>query len=306
MESLEKKTYDVPSTSSMFFIEISIVYNNNLWILDTGCGSHICTNVKGLRNSRQLNKGKSILQVGNGARVVALAIGTYILTLPRGLILSLDDCYYVPALTKNIISISSLNKNGFHLRFSNNGCSIMLNDVFYAYGALCNGIYILDLSNPILFVHDNKRLKQDNVKPSYLWHSHLGHINERCMTKLQKSGILGSFDFESYDTCESCLLGKMTNLPFSEKGKLVNGLLDLIHLDLCGPISTHARGGFVYFNTFIDDHSRYGYLYIMKYKFEAFERFKEFIYEVEKQLGRSIRTLGSRWIVLKPRVSRLS
>ena len=55
----------------------------------------------------------------------------------------------------------------------------------------------------------------------------------------------------------------------------------------------HARGGFVYFITFIDDHSRYGYLYLMSYKFEAFERFKEFRNEVEKQLGRSIKSLRS-------------
>ena len=115
-------------------------------------------------------------------------MGTYILTLPSGLILSLENCYYVLALTKNIVSISNLNKKGFHLTFSNNSCSIMLNDVFYAFGTLCNGIYRLDMSNPILTVHDNKRLKQDNVKPSYLWHYCLDHTNERHMAKLHESG----------------------------------------------------------------------------------------------------------------------
>ena len=53
------------------------------------------------------------MRVGNGVRVAALSIETYILTLPSGLILSLEDCYYVPALTKNIVSISSLNNKGF-------------------------------------------------------------------------------------------------------------------------------------------------------------------------------------------------
>ena len=56
-------------------------------------------------------------------------------------------------------------------------------------------------------------------------------------------------------------------------------------------MSVLARGNFVYFITFIDNHSRYGYLYLIRYKSEAFERFKEFINEVEKQLGRSIKTL---------------
>ena len=229
--------------------------------------------------------------MGNEERVVVLAIETYILTLPSRLILSLKDWYYVPTLTKNIVSISSLNTKGFHLTFNNNSCSIMLNDVFYAYGTLCNSIYILDMSNPISTVHDNKLLKQDNVKPSYLWHRHLGHINERRMAKLHKSGDSRSFDYVSYDTCKSYLLGKMTKLPLKGKGEHTNGPLDLIHTDVCGPMSTQARGGFIYFLTFTDDFSRYGYLYLMKYKSEAFEKFRKFRIQDEKQLGRSIKTL---------------
>ena len=77
----------------------------------------------------------------------------------------MEDCYYVPSLTKNIVSIFSLNKKGFYLTFSNNSCSIMLNDVLFSYGTLCKGIYILDMSNPIVNVDDNKQSKQDNVKP---------------------------------------------------------------------------------------------------------------------------------------------
>ena len=106
--------------------------------------------------------------MGNGARVTTLVVGTYVLTHPKGLMLYLDDCYYVLALTKNLISISYLKKKGFHITFINNGYSIMLNGVLNAIGTLCNGIYILDMSNTILTIHDNKRLKQDNLKSSYL------------------------------------------------------------------------------------------------------------------------------------------
>ena len=159
----------------------------------------------------------------------------------------------------------------------------MLNDVFYAFGTLCNGIYIPDMSNPIVTVNDNKRLKQDNVKPSYLWNCRLDHINERRMTMLHKSGNI----------CKSCLLGKMTKLTFKGNGKRASGHLDLMHTDVCALMSTHPRGGFIYFITFTSDFSRYGYLYVMKYKSEAFEKFKEFRIEVEKQFGRSIKTLIS-------------
>ena len=122
------------------------------------------------------------------------------------------------------------------------------------------------MSNRILIVHDNKRLKQDNVKLSYLWHCRLGHINERHMAKLHKSGNLGSFDYESYDTCKYCLLGKMTKLFFKGKGECASEPLDLIHTYVCSLMSTHARGGFIYIISFTDDFSQYGYLYIMKYK----------------------------------------
>ena len=105
---------------------------------------------------------------------------------------------------------------------------------FYAGGTLSNGIYILDLSNSILNINDSKRQKGDNLKSSYLWHCRLGHISERCMTELHKCGSLGSFDYESFDTCESCLLGKMTKLRFKGKGERADGLLDLIHTDVCG------------------------------------------------------------------------
>ncbi|KAM1286047.1 hypothetical protein ACFX13_000129 [Malus domestica] len=58
-------------------------------------------------------------------------------------------------------------------------------------------------------------------------------------------------------------------------------------------MSTTSRGGFSYYITFTDDHSRFGYVYLMKYKSESFERFKEFKNEVEKQTGKQIKTLRS-------------
>ncbi|KAL0394993.1 UNVERIFIED_CONTAM: Retrovirus-related Pol polyprotein from transposon TNT 1-94 [Sesamum latifolium] len=70
-----------------------------------------------------------------------------------------------------------------------------------------------------------------------------------------------------------------------------NGLLDLVHIDVCGPLSTPTRGGFSYFITFTDDHSRYGYVYLMRYKSEALGRFKEYRLKVENQTGRKIKAL---------------
>ncbi|KAL0434188.1 UNVERIFIED_CONTAM: hypothetical protein Slati_2753100 [Sesamum latifolium] len=85
----------------------------------------------------------------------------------------------------------------------------------------------------------------------------------------------------------------MTKKPFVGQSAIAKGLLDLVHTDVCGPLSIPARGGFSYFITFTDDHSRYGYVYLMRYKSEAFGRFKEYRLEVENQTSRKIKALRS-------------
>ena len=78
---------------------------------------------------------------------------------------------------------------------------------------------------------------------------------------------------------------------FKAEGYRAKEVLDLVHTDLCGPMSTSARGGYVYFITFIDDYSRYGYIYLMRNKSEAFEKFKEYKTKVENHRGKSIKFL---------------
>nr|CAE03687.2 OSJNBb0026E15.5 [Oryza sativa Japonica Group] len=72
-----------------------------------------------------------------------------------------------------------------------------------------------------------------------------------------------------------------------------NELLALVHTDVCGPMSSTARGGFRYFITFTDDFSRYGYVYLMRHKSEYFEKFKEFHNEVQNHLDKTIKYLRS-------------
>ena len=81
--------------------------------------------------------------------------------------------------------------------------------------------------------------------------------------------------------------------PFKAKGYRAKEVLDLVHTDFCGPMSTSARGGYEYFIIFIDDYSRYIYIYLMHHKSEAFDKFKEFKVEVENHHGKSIKSLRS-------------
>ena len=126
------------------------------------------------------------------------------------------------------------------------GC-IYKDDVLFAYGDLQDNHYVLKLEqhhdNNIYNV-DTKRIKINESNPMYLWHCRLGHINKKCLEKLHKDGLLSSFNFESYDACESCLLGKMTKAPFTGHSERAPDLLGIIHSDVCGPMSTQARGGY--------------------------------------------------------------
>jgi hypothetical protein len=56
-------------------------------------------------------------------------------------------------------------------------------------------------------------------------------------------------------------------------------------------MSSMVRGGFQNFITFIDDFSRYGYIYLMRHKSETFEKFKEFNNKVQNPLGKTIKFL---------------
>ncbi|XP_011101267.1 uncharacterized protein LOC105179360 [Sesamum indicum] len=143
--------------------------------------------------------------------------------------------------------------------------------------------------------------KIDNHENAQLWHARLGHISKDRMRKWVESKSLEIDDLDSLLTPESYLKGKMTKKLFVGQRALANGLLDLIHTDVCGPLNTPTRGGFSYFITFTNDHSRYGYLYLIRYKSEVFRRFKEYRLEVENQIDRKIKALsvGPRWRVFK-------
>ena len=119
------------------------------------------------------------------------------------------------------------------------------------------------------------------------------HIAEDRITKLKRIGILSDFQSTSNSTCEACLQGKMTRSLFVGQMARAKGILEIIHCNVYGPFGEMARGWFFYFRTFIDDLSRYGYLFLMKNKSESFEKFKEFKAQVENQIGKSIKTLRS-------------
>ena len=89
-----------------------------------------------------------------------------------------------------------------------------------------------------------------------------------------------------------CIKGKLTKTRKQQGATRSSELLELIHTDIRGPYS-HSLCGKSFFVTFIDDFSRYGYVYLISHKSEALERFKIFKTEVEKQLGKVINIVRS-------------
>jgi hypothetical protein len=159
--------------------------------------------------------------------------------------LELNNYYCIPSISKNIISSSCLEEvDGYEIVIKNMCCSIYYNDIFYAHFSLVNVLYVLDSENKIVCNVNTKRVRPNDLNPTFIWHYRLGHLNEKHVKRLHNDGFLSSFYFESLDVCESCLLGKMTKAPFIAHSERANYLLGLVHTDVCEPMSSIARGGF--------------------------------------------------------------
>ncbi|GJR57022.1 zinc finger, CCHC-type containing protein [Tanacetum coccineum] len=255
----KKKLSQGASTSGIFTIEL-YYFPSTSWVYDTGCGTHICITTQGLRGSRKLKPGALSLYVGDGHRAAIEAISDFHLCLPNGLVLILHNCHYAPSITRGIISVSRLYKDGFVNRFEDdNSISVFKNNMIYFNAIPRDDIYEIVMSSSntneySMYAVTNKRAKL-NLDSALLWHCRLGHINKKRIEKLQHDGLLDSTDIN--------------------------------------PFKLMSRQGAYYFVTFTDDFSRYGYVYLLKHKHEVFETFKVFQKEVENQLGKTIKSLRS-------------
>src|SRR3954471_17590873 len=250
----------------IFDIHIVVVFltsaGNTSWILDTGSVAHISNSIQELRNKRRFLRDEVMMRVGNDYQVEVLAVDMIHLSLPSGLVLILNKCYYVPVLSVNIVSGSCFRRDHYSFESDTIGCAIYKDDVFYVHAPEKNGLFILNLDCDILHI-DNveaKRLKPSGEEHMTMWHCRLGHIGEKHIKKLHDDGLLDSLDFGSLDTCEPCLMGKMTRTPFNGTMEHAEDLLEIIHSDVCGPMNVPPRNGLRYFMTFTDDLSRYGYI----------------------------------------------
>ena len=121
-----------------------------------------------------------------------------------------------------------------------------------------------------------------------LWHKRCGHISKQRIERLVSDGILNSLDFIDFDVCVNCIKQKQTKIRIFGANR-TSDVLELIHRDICGPFPTASFNGQQYFIMFIDDHSQYGYLYLIHEKSQSLDVFKNYKVEVENQLGKKIK-----------------
>ncbi|KAL8091512.1 hypothetical protein AgCh_033945 [Apium graveolens] len=258
--------------------------------------------ILGFQLSRMLRDGEIYVFMGDATKVAVVAVGVIHLSFGSDRILVLNNCLYVPSFRRNLILVSKLALDGYNVCLDRN-VSIMMNKRIICSGTLQDNLYIINPSQPALQLqfrelnntssNSTKRKEPSSLNQTYLWHLRLGHINLRRIQRLVVDGPLSSLAVEPFPVCESCLEGKMTNRPFKAKGNRAKQLLELVHSDLCGPMNIQARGGYEYLVTFIDDYSRYGYVYLLHRKSECFDKFKEYKAITEKRLNKSIKSLRS-------------
>jgi transposase InsO family protein len=112
------------------------------------------------------------------------------------------------------------------------------------------------------------------------------------MERLIKNDVLLPLDFSDADKCVDCIKGKYAKTI--KKGAVrATSVLELIHTDICGPLNVKSIDGFDSFITFTDDFSRYGYIYPIRDRSEALDKFKVFKAEVENQLNAKIKVVRS-------------
>jgi hypothetical protein len=129
---------------------------------------------------------------------------------------------------------------------------------------------------------------------SRIWHERFGKLNFRYMQHLSKHRLVyGLPDIHfSKGVSEGCVLGKHPQEKFDKgKSQRASAPLDLIHSDLMGPFPHPSIRKVRFFLIFVDDFSRFTWIYFLKQKFEVFQHLKDFKTLVETQSGKKIKVL---------------
>ena len=126
----------------------------------------------------------------------------------------------------------------------------------------------------------------------YLWHSCLGHVSFSCLKFLASKWALENLQTCDIFYCSGCKLTKFSTLPFNRSISVSSSSFDLIHFDVWGPFPIVTKGESWYYVLFIDDHTCYCWVYLIKYHFEFFKIYTVFRALVKTQHSIVIKCFG--------------
>ena len=204
--------------------------------------------------------------------------------------LSVSNVYQIPQLTHNLLSIGQLTELGFSLTFSSTGVVVHDSQTGQIVGTSCKVGRLFEL----IFLHlPSSRLSayavsRKSTSSLALWHSRLGHAFISRVKQLVSKGLLGSISNKSFDYMP-CQFGKQTALPFNNSVSHALSPFDLIHSNVWGPSPITTQDGSRYFVIFVDDFSRYTWIYLFKNRSELYQIYRDFTKMIETRFSKPIK-----------------
>ena len=211
---------------------------------------------------------------------------------------SLTDVLFVPELSYNLLSVHKVVEKGNKVNFINSKCIIRdRRQRLVAVGMLQDGLYHVSTEQ----VHVN--LTSDQVSSRRLFtnedlsHYRYGHLSVKNLQKLARDNLVEGYNYvpsKEIQFCESCLKGKQHRSPFpNNSNSRAKEPLELVHTDVCGKLNEKSLSGSEYFLTFVDDYTRYIWVYVMRNKSDIFKQFTEWMAMAEQLTGKRLKVLRS-------------
>jgi hypothetical protein len=235
------------------------------WYADSGATDHVTGNLEKL-TVRDTYNGHDQIYAANGTGMHIKNIGHSIIHTPyQDLSLS-----HVPQATKNITSIHRIAYDN-NVFFELHPNFLFIKDresrKILLQGRTKGGLYPLPCSTTA--VHAGQALSTVKI-PASRWHAHLGHPSSSIVkVVLSKNSLPVISDTSSESVCDSCQQGKSHQLPYPVFTSILKGHLELIFFDVWGPACDSIRR-YKYYVTFIDDYSKFTWLFLLKHKSEVF------------------------------------
>jgi histone deacetylase 1/2 len=210
--------------------------------------------------------------------------------------LHLRNILHVPSANKNLLSVHRLaSDNDAFFEFHPNFFSIKdrVTKQILHQGRCKRGLYPLapQSSSPRVL----KQAYEVNKVSSSQWHSRLGHPAYPIVQRVLSKNKLPCESFSSHESvCDSCQKAKSHQLPYGRSNNISSSPLELIYSDVWGPAPISV-GRHAYYVSFIDDFSKYTWIFLIKHKSDVFQVFKNFQNLVERKFDKKIISMQTDW-----------